>query len=226
MSRNNDLERLYKILNDLKSRTGFRYLNNSNGRMNWPNQGVYFFFEDGELREETGELRVVRVGTHAVSQGSQTTLWKRLIQHRGTMTGSGNHRGSIFRLHTGTAIIARDNLMCDTWGIGGNATQKIKRAEQPIELLVSRQIGAMPFLWIKAEDKAGPQSIRKYIERNTIALLSNYHKTALDKPSTNWLGHYCANRLVRESGLWNVDHVADGYNPDFLEKLEQLMNQM
>jgi hypothetical protein len=40
-----------------------------------PKRGVYFFFEDGEVASGSdGNLRVVRVGTHAVSNGSRSTL--------------------------------------------------------------------------------------------------------------------------------------------------------
>jgi hypothetical protein len=60
-----------------------------------PGGGVYFFFEDGEVRND-GSSRVVRVGTHAPTAASSATLWDRLRQHRGHTggrdPGSGNHR--------------------------------------------------------------------------------------------------------------------------------------
>src|SRR5690606_956782 len=103
MNRVDDLNRFYDVMRELRDRLGGeRTLADCHGRMDWPRQGVYFFFEPGEMREYGTEMRVVRVGTHAVSLGSRTTLWKRLRQHRGTLggasAGSGNHRGSIFRL--------------------------------------------------------------------------------------------------------------------------------
>lgn len=48
---------------------GERFLSTANGNMDWPRQGVYFFFEPGEYRVSPKELRVVRVSTHAVSSG-------------------------------------------------------------------------------------------------------------------------------------------------------------
>jgi hypothetical protein len=58
------------------------------------------------LNHQRSPTLIVRVGTHALETGSQTTLWKRLSQHRGqARSGSGNHRGSIFRLIVGTALI-------------------------------------------------------------------------------------------------------------------------
>lgn len=100
-----DLVRLYDVLSELGDRVGRRMLNECDGRMNWSSRGVYFFFETGESRPDGTTPHVVRVGTHAVSAGSKTTLWNRLSTHRGTRSGGGNHRGSIFRLWVGTALL-------------------------------------------------------------------------------------------------------------------------
>jgi hypothetical protein len=81
----------------------------------------------------------------------------------------------------------------------------------------------MPFLWLAIEDEAGPESLRGYIERNSIALLSNYGKPILDPPSSQWLGGQCDRELVRKSGLWNSRHVDEGYEPAFLDRLEQMV---
>lgn len=67
--------------------------------------------EPGEYRtRKLHQLRIVRVGTHAVSTGSKATLWHRLRAHRGSKDGRGNHRASIFRRHAGAAMIARDDV--------------------------------------------------------------------------------------------------------------------
>lgn len=100
-----EIDDFYVLLGELRTRCGGeRHLASSSGRMSWPDRGVYFFFEPGEVRPN-GDPRVVRIGTHALKAGSKTTLWKRLGQHRGSVGGSrpggGNHRGSIFRLHVG-----------------------------------------------------------------------------------------------------------------------------
>lgn len=94
-----DLKRFYQFLDELESRTGLRDLLSASSRDGWPQRGLYFFFETGEVRTDSGSgRRVVRVGTHAVSRGSKSTLWNRLSQHRGSMkSGGGNHRGSVSR---------------------------------------------------------------------------------------------------------------------------------
>ena len=84
----------------------------------------------------------------------------------------------------------------------------------------------MPFLWLAVGDGPGPDSLRGYIERNSIALLSNYGKESLDPPSPGWLGHFCNRALVGESGLWNQRHVNEGYDRTFLDTLECLIHEM
>jgi len=79
----------------------------------------------------------------------------------------------------------------------------------------------MPFLWIKTEDDPDPASDRGYIERNSIALLSNFAKCLVDSPSTGWLGLKSSRERVRGSGLWNNNHVDENYDPAFLPLLRK-----
>src|ERR1700752_3176088 len=126
-----DLVRFYEILADLAYKVGtVRKLSDCSGRMQWPTRGVYFFFEGGENRLDTGDgPRVVRVGTHALTTGSRTKLWSRLSQHKGQRTGAGNHRGSIFRLLVGTALINKVQIKFPTWGIGHTADKTVRSGE-------------------------------------------------------------------------------------------------
>ncbi len=205
-----------------------KLLLNSNGRQKWHKKGVYFFFESNQKRNESGEgLKVTRVGTHALKNNSQTTLWSRLSQHKGTIkSGGGNHRCSIFRLLVGTAIIKKQNLNFPQWEIRNNASKDIKNSEILLEKLVTQTIGQMPFLYLAINDESTPQSLRGYIERNSIALLSNYHKNPLDVPSEDWLGYTCNRERVRESHLWNQNHVDELYDSDFLDIFEKLVTEM
>ena len=202
-------------------------LSQCSGRQNWPKRGVYFFFEAGQKRSDSGSgLRVVRVGTHALTASSRTTLWNRLAQHRGqAASGGGNHRGSIFRLIVGTSLMQRDNLNFPTWGAGSSASAEVRAGESELESRVSEIIGRMPFLWLDINDTPGDQSKRGEIERNAIALLSNFEHSFLDPPSDDWLGLSCDRIKVRQSGLWNSNHVDDVYNPAFLNTLESLVDQ-
>lgn len=235
MSRAEHLERFYELLRDLEHRTGgTRLLETANGRMDWPTRGVYFFFEPGET-SSFSERRVVRVGTHGLKANSKSTLWGRLAQHQGVIrSGAGSHRGSIFRLIIGASLIRRDNLAIPSWGVAsdiGSAARKLgvdrstlKESEKPLEILVSHHIRKMPFDWLSIEDAPGPESLRGYIERNSIALLSNFNKEPIDTPSSNWLGKHCDRYRVRESGLWNNNHVDECYDPQFLDTLSALVS--
>lgn len=228
-SRPSDLKRFYSILVLLeKKNVKKQLLSNANGRQYWPARGVYFFFENNEIRKDSGEgMRVTRVGTHALKNDSKTSLWKRLSQHKGTAKNlGGNHRGSIFRLLVGTSLIEKDNLYFPTWGVGNNASRETKNNELILEQKVSTTIGNMPFLYLSINDEAGPESLRGYIERNCIALLSNYNKDVLDSASDKWLGYQCNRERVKRSHLWNQNHVDESYDTSFLDVFEKLVYEM
>ena len=223
-----DLVRFYSLLDTLERNIGgAKTLAGCSGRMDWPKRGVYFFRELCENRSDTGAgPRIVRVGTHALKAGGSTKLWGRLATHRGQLrSGGGNHRGSIFRLIVGTALISRDGHKCPSWGKRSSSAKDIRAGELELERAVSEVIVKMPFLWLSIGDEPGPESLRGKIERNSIALLSNFQKAPLDSPSPTWLGHYCNRERVRMSGLWNQNHVDESYERDFLEDLEELVVQ-
>lgn len=222
------LDQLYDLLAGLGSTVGGpRRLRDCDGRMDWPTRGVYFFFEDGEVREDGETPRVVRVGTHAL-RPSSSTLWGRLSQHRGSvggsMPGGGNHRGSIFRLHVGTALMERGDWPTEvkaSWGRGGNASREDRQLESELERAVSEHIGSMHVLWLPVDDPPSAASARGVIEAGTIALLSNVDRDPVDPPSSGWLGRYADRDAVRKSGLWNVNHVLDDPDPRVLAELER-----
>ena len=223
------LDRFYSLLATLEGKIGgVRRLSACTGRMDWPQRGVYFFREDGERRSnENGEPRIVRIGTHALRSGAGTTLWTRLAQHRG-VAGShgGNHRGSIFRLLVGSALLARNCKDHPTWADRSSGSRDVRLNEHPLEMAVSDVIGRMPFLWLPVRDRPSPESMRGHIERNAIALLSNYKRSPIDLPSERWLGGFCPRERVRQSGLWNQRHVDERYDPTFLDKLESCIEKL
>jgi hypothetical protein len=223
-TRRANLDRFYELMGELEQRCGGkRRLADCHGRMGWPRRGVYFFFEDGEFREDGISPRVVRVGTHALRR-SRSTLWGRLSQHKGctggSMPGGGNHRGSVFRWHVGTALLASgpwSESTRNSWCVGTTASSEVRTAEYALERAVSDHIGAMTFLWLDVDDPVGPESHRGVIEAGAIALLSNLDRAPIDSSSTGWIGHHANRRLVRESGLWNIKHVQDSLEGAFLD---------
>ncbi|MBC6437477.1 MAG: hypothetical protein GDA52_04920 [Rhodobacteraceae bacterium] len=225
-----DLDAFYAVLDDLEARVGGRRrLGDCHGRMRWPRHGVYFFFEPGEHRTTpSAPQRVVRVGTHAMAAKSRTTLWNRLSQHRGTKNPSGgNHRGSIFRLLVGEALLNADpSLNVESWGQGSTAPRDVREQERPHEVRVNRYLGEMTLLVLDVLDAPGPDSARGIIERNSIALLSSYRSPALDLPGPRWLGNHSGREKVRKSGLWNNTHVNETYDPEFLNLFDNLTQRM
>jgi hypothetical protein len=238
MSRLADIMRFYILLDRLESRLGgTRTLATFDKYHDWPRRGLYLFFEQTEIRKQSGKgPRVVRVGTHALGTGSRSTLRQRLGQHRGQASGGGNHRGSIFRLLIGQALQVRaDVAQCVSWGVKGSAGKAalalnisrdaLTSAEAPVELAVTNYLGTMPFLWLDIDDEPGHGSLRDVIERNAIALLSNHERPAVDPPSPGWLGLSSKRPLVRSSGLWNQRHVEKTHDPIFLDDFEKIIER-
>lgn len=220
------VDHFYELLTHLEERVGgTRLLATSTARSGWPSQGVYFFFEPGELRRNNVTSRVVRVGAHALTKSSTTTLWKRLSQHRGHVQGDnpggGNHRGSIFRHHVGTAL-----LNTGDWPASLHASwhqQRIDRSarldEAILERAVSSCIGVMPLLWLEVPDRLD----RRVVETGVIALLSNRNGSG-DPPTDRWLGRHADSEGVRTSGLWNVRDVNAPFDPSVLSLIGRLVN--
>lgn len=224
MGRREDINRLYRLFEDLERTVGGKQkLKDCTGYMDWPDRGVYFFFASDEYRDAGDQRRITRIGTHAVSEGSSTSLWDRLRTHRGaqrgTYEGGGNHRGSVFRKRVGEAFVERDDRHDEYlyWGEGSSAKRERRLNELEMERRVSDYLRDLPFLWLNVDDEPSAESQRAYIERNTIALLSNYHREAVDARSDEWYGHHSRSEKIRESGLWNVNHVDEECDPTFLD---------
>ena len=102
---------------------------------------------------------------------------------------------TIWDPHAGYAIKSRDQREDPiSWGECSSAgaaartfgidRDELRVDEKALEAEVSKHIGRMPFLWVEIDDPPRPNSLRAFIEKNSIALLSNYHKVSLD-PFTN-----------------------------------------
>ena len=232
MSRGSDLDRLYDLFDRLEANVGGKLrLKDCTGYMDWTDRGVYFFFAEDETRNSTDQLRLTRIGTHAVSSGSGTSLWNRLRTHRGansgTYEGGGNHRGSVFRKRVGEAMIERNGIhdQYPHWGDGSTADRDRRLAELEHERRVSEYIRDLPFLWVDVDDEPSPQSDRAYLERNTIALTSNYQKESLDARDSCWLGRHSPRDEISDSGLWNIKHVEEQYETAFLDRLAEAVEE-
>lgn len=213
-------KQFFKLMRDvwLDQEKG-RIIGQTNGRQEWPRQGVYFILSASNALYK-GLPRIVRVGTHAVSRGSKTTLWNRLSTHRGTEAGLGSHRSSIFRLHVGRAWTrySDDEDWPDSWARGQSAPANVRKAEEILERRVSKVIGALRVTWLDVCDEPSADSERAYLERNSIGLLSRLGLLG-GVAEADWLGHFSSDWRIASSGLWNLNHVFRRPDQDFIDRL-------
>lgn len=192
-----------------------------------PQKGVYFFFDPDERTVFSDKLpRLVRIGTHAISMGSKATLRNRLRTHLGTYQGTGNHRGSVFRLHVGQSIISRDGRQTEfpNWGKGQSADRKIVKQEDALEREVSDYISKLLVLYIPIDDDAGKASMRAVIEHHMIALMTE-DRSYLEEASASWLGRWSSRPEISTSGLWNVRSVGDRADIKIVEVADRLLSK-
>jgi hypothetical protein len=116
-------------------------------------------------------------------------------------------------------MLVYDGIDLPTWNIGSSAPRPVRIREADHEGRVSAYLGAMPVFWVAVAGQSGPSNLRAFVERNAIALLSN-HLDPMDKASDGWLGKSSLSIEVQRSGLWNVNHVNEDYDPRFLDDLE------
>ena len=205
---------------------GPRRLAECTGKDIWPRRGVYFFYEDGQVRSD-GSGRVVRVGTHALTAVSRTTLWGRLRQHRGNLHRrplGGNHRASVFRPACGAALIrrrprARRAAQAPGWtaaarpGIGRAGKRRSSRGKP----LYRRDAGA-----VARRSRARRPGLPRAQQHRVAVLpdrLPGHPQPGLARRCDAVPGE------IGDSGLWNVEHVQEDYDPRFLRLLSRLAGE-
>ena len=222
----NHVLRFYNKLRYLAEATGgVRRIRDCTGKQYWPKKGVYFILDNNECTLlGKGFPRVVRVGTHAVSKGSKSTLWNRLKTHKGSNNGEGNHRGSIFRLHVGNSLIERNNLFISSWGHGQTASKETRQSEGPLERMVSDYIGELGVVVLDVDDLPSSTSMRAYIEKNAIALLSSLN-SSFNFAAIDWLGNQNPRSEIRDSSLWNINYINSEYDPIFIDVFSHFVDE-
>lgn len=179
-----------------------------------PKRGVYVFCDPNEPNFIGTQPRIVRIGTHAVSRGSKATLRGRLRNHLGPVNEVGNHRGSIFRLHVGRAMLEAGpgHEKMPSWGVVPDPDPKTREAELQHELAVSRYLQNLEVALIAIDDEPTKDSLRASVEAQLIALCSEAMRP-IDCATQEWLGRKSPVEQIRKSGLWNIRGVGEKYDP-------------
>jgi hypothetical protein len=165
-----------------------------------PKNGIYLLYERSE------GPRIVRVGTHKAEAG----LYTRLRKHFGTRNSSRAwRRTSVFRLHVGGALLNRDqDPRIQEW------SERQGERLPEVEAMVTEQLlTTFAFRAIQVDSLEE----RLSLERDLIATLS-----ATPEMTPEWLGQYAVSSRIRESGLWNSDHVGAQERVD-LDRLQALV---
>ena len=177
-----------------------------------PQDGIYFFYEKGEVCSHTGKPRIVRVGTH-----EKASLRKRLKQHY-----SLNREGSVFRKHLGTALLKKKGLPDDEITEWRKGRRSLRWSDfKDTEDEVNRLLRSKFFFKVVAVKDVKE---RKMLEKKLIASLSACSEC---RPSDGWLGRLAWSEKVRRSGLWNSNHVDSENRMDIndLERLRRLVRR-
>jgi hypothetical protein len=179
--------------------------------------GLYFFYEEGEVSGHGPGGRVVRVGNHPRSQGG---LVRRLRLHY-----SGSKNSSVFRKFLGGALLRRANphdpCLLPAPGKGHWEKQdpktcpRCKPTEAQISLLL-RERFTFRCVWVPGRN-----------ERNELEALLVATLAACDvcRPSSSWLGRCAYSEKVRASGLWNSQCVGGAtIGPSDLRRFQALVS--
>lgn len=161
-----------------------------------PRSGLYVVFEPAEIVRWRAKMvsRPVRVGINTVDG----RLRQRMSKHYGNPNApGGERRQSVFRRHVGGALLRKENPenpQLEHW-LGGHG--QFPDLEARVSTWLREHTCFRCIRVDSAEERCD-------LEKGLIALFA---QLPLGKPSAEWLGRHAANSNVRESGLWNSDHV-------------------
>lgn len=165
-----------------------------------PRNGIYILFERGEKAH--GGDRIVRIGSHR----GDGRLVSRLDEH----FINENKDRSIFRKNIGRALLAKNkDEFLDKWDMD-RTSRKAKEsywiyADNEKQAIIESEVTAIirkNFSFSLVQIKTG--GTRKLFEARLIATIAKCNDYP---PSDNWLGSYSPIKKIRDSGLWNVQHV-------------------
>jgi hypothetical protein len=184
-----------------------------------PNNGVYFFYEEGENTSHTSDLivpRIVRIGTHREdnfrSRISEHFLLKDSKMNFNNETPKPSDR-SIFRKNIGRALLNKQNDdYLTVWNIDFTTSDNKRRfshlrnisKEKETETQITNII--RKYFWFRFVHIDGQeQRMGKVgIESRLIGTVTRCEKC---KPSQNWLGTFSPVSKINSGKLWLYQHL-------------------
>ncbi len=167
--------------------------------MQWAH-GIYVLFEDGELAH--GVARIVRIGTHTGDNQLPSRIAEHFVKE--------NKDRSIFRKNIGRALLNKDgDPFLDQWEIDLTTREartmhgqhidkdKLRQTEKRVSDYMQHKIR---FLCFEIESKDD----RQLWESRFAATVA---QCAECRPSPTWLGRHSPKAKIRESGLWQEQHI-------------------
>ncbi len=161
--------------------------------------GLYFIFERGELAH--GGSRIVRIGSHT----GHGNLFARLREHV-----THNKDRSIFRKNVGRALLAKErDPFLEDWDRDLTSHAARVKYSSRIDMNKQAQVEENVSNHIRMNltfciiGTPGP-AIALMLEKRciaTVAMCPGCH------PSSSWLGAFSPVAGIRESGLWQVQHL-------------------
>lgn len=160
------------------------------------NDGLYFFYEEGQVSAHSPRGRIVRVGNHPRSDG---TLKRRLATHL-----KGQKNASVFRKLVGGALMRRNDpsnpCLAPAPGAGHWEQQNgdVCNRCRPLEEKVTE------YFRHSFSFRCLPINGREERNRLEDALIATLARCPDCGPTVAWLGLHAYPQKVHDSGLWNV----------------------
>jgi hypothetical protein len=199
-----------------------------------PLNGIYFFYQDGEYWGHGGHKnRIVRIGTHKGDNFRDRISQHYLLDMRKMEFDRNMQKPSdrsIFRKNLGRVLLNQDkDQYLSTWEI--DFTKKSNRQDYGFKRDIAKEIQiehkiteimsttfSFRFLIISNEEE---RIGKKGLESRLIGTVS---RCKLCVPSSDWLGRFSPIQKIRQSGLWQVQHLHDpGLNTQDILVIEEAL---
>lgn len=202
-----------------------------------PLDGIYFFYEVGEIWGHGGDKpRIVRIGTHR-DGNFRSRIAEHFLLNESKMnfdaTQPAPHERSIFRKNIGRALLNRQNEdYLKVWEIDFMSRANREKfghlrdiaKEKSIESEITRILRENFSFRFIVLDVQVPRMGSKGLESSLIGTVAH---CSVCRPSKNWLGNFSPIAKIRETGLWQIQHLkAESINETDMRVIEEAIGKI